>query len=367
MKYYYIDDEEIRTVTALVSAVNATGKVHMDMFPLKECPSFESVVEKLKNDWSSFDGFLLDLRLNGTGPNHTSFSATTLAQWIRSYAVSEVKPHKPIVLISTDLNASHYELDVTSHDLFDMVIKRSDIEGGWEEFSLRLSKIAVDYKKLNDEYMKGINYLLNNPSLDSSAICFAPFVDESSFNVSQFSSFVLNDLFEHSGLLIDEYVLAARLGVDINKSEESWISLKRELFDKCGYHGIFSSLETRYWGKKVLQMINEVTLGKSFVSMTASQRVEELNRFWGFSLVPYLPGNKEASTYYWTIDAFTKKPLDSCDGYMLAENGALKSWQEPRFVSFDTIEQGKVPLSALLPSEKARYEADLEEAADGEE
>ena len=44
---------------------------------------------------------------------------------------------------------------------------------------------------------------------------------------------------------------------------------------------------------------------------------------------------------------------------MIQEEGGLKSWQEPRFLSFDTIESGKKGDYHLVPSEMERYKEDL--------
>ena len=76
-------------------------------------------------------------------------------------------------------------------------------------------------------------------------------------------------------------------------------------------------------------------------------------------LVPYQPVGHCKSSYYWTIDSVTSKPLDASEGYMLFEETGLKAWQEPRYVSFDTIDNGLPEGFELMPSENERFEADV--------
>ena len=95
--------------------------------------------------------------------------------------------------------------------------------------------------------------------------------------------------------------------------------------------------------------------------MPAFQRVEALNKVTkdAGGLVAYQPEGHCNSSYYWTIDTVTGKPLDASEGYMLFEEMGLKAWQEPRYVSFDTIDNGLPEGFELMPSENERYEADL--------
>ena len=95
--------------------------------------------------------------------------------------------------------------------------------------------------------------------------------------------------------------------------------------------------------------------------MTTTQRVRVLKEKVedAQGLIAYEPDDESASTYCWTIDEVTGKPLDSADGYMIQDDGGLKSWQEPRFLSFDTIESGNKGDYTLVPSERERFEDNL--------
>lgn len=358
-RYYYIDDE-VDTIKSIVEGINYSNIVKVDIFPLSECKAFDALTDRLRDEWDSFDGLILDLRLDGGGVDSTKFTATSLAQWISSYVILEGKLAKPVVLLSNYLQCANYMQDITSHDLFDMVWERNGLD--WDWLAKILDILAEDYKKLNDDHSKNLKELFQCDSIDTGATYFAPFLDRSKFNVRQFASFILNDLFVHPGLLISENLLAARYGVDIEKSGEAWEKFKVKYLGVALYTGLFGSITELYWSKKSYDVFCGLSGGKSAASMTTTQRVKALKENVSDvqDLVAYEPIDTKASTYCWAIDEVTGLPLDSSEGYMIQEAGGLKSWQEPRFLSFDTIESGNKGDYTLVPSEQIRFEDDLE-------
>lgn len=357
-RYYYIDDE-VDTIKSIADGINESNKVHVDVFPLAKYNKFERLTYQLKSKWNEIDGLILDLKLDGGGEASTKFSATSLAQWISSYVVADHKAAKPVILLSSNLQCANFKADVTSHDLFDMVLERSGLD--WNEFAQKLAVLAEDYDKLNKCKEKNLSKLLQNDSIDTTSTYFAPFLDAASFNVRQFATFVLNDLFIHPGLLVSEELLAARFGVDMEKSGNAWKEFKTKYLGVAQYRGVFGQIKECYWSKKTQEVFAEITKGKSAASMTTLQRVATLKAHSeeAKGLEAYEPADKDGSTYCWAIDEVTRKPLDSSCGYMIQEEGGLKSWQEPRFLSFDTIESGNKGDFRLVPSEQERYNEDL--------
>ena len=358
-RFYYIDDE-VDTIKSIADGINESKIVYVEVFPLSQHKEFDSLTQQLIDDWDTIDGLILDLKLDGGGVDSTKFTATSLAQWISSYVITAQKAAKPVVLLSNDLQCANFKADITSHDLFDMVLERS---GGlnWEKFARILSVLAEDYEQLNNSKEKDLSSLLQYDAIDKGATYFAPFLDSATFNVSQFASFVLNDLFKHPGLLISSDLLAARFGVDINKSGSSWDNFKKKYLGVAQYRGIFGRITECYWSKKAQEVFLAISEGESAISMTTLQRVTILKEHLDDAkdLVPYEPADKDISTFCWSIDEVTRLPLDSSEGYMIQEEGGLKSWQEPRFLSFDTIESGKKGDYHLVPSEMERYKEDL--------
>ena len=363
-RYYYIDDE-VDTIKSIADGINESNIVKVDVFPLSTNKEFDKLTERLINEWDVFDGLILDLKLDGGGVDSTKFTATSLAQWISSYVIADGKTAKPIVLLSNDLQCANFRADITSHDLFDLVLERS---GGlnWKRFAYILEVLAEDYERLNNDKEKRLQELLQYDFIDTSSTYFAPFLDKYTFNVRQFASFILNDLFKHPGLLISESLLAARYGIDKKKSGKAWNDFKSKYLGIAQYRGVFGKLTELYWSKKTQDVFTELCGGKSAASMTTTQRVKTLKEKVEDSqdLIAYEPSDKNVSTFCWTIDEVTGVPLDSSEGYMIQEEGGLKSWQEPRFLSFDTIESGNKGDFILVPSEQERYEEDLASIVD---
>jgi len=358
-RYFYIDDE-VDTIKSIADGINENNIVMVDVFPLSEYKEFEKLTGKLRDDWDNFDGLILDLKLDGGGVDSTKFTATSLAQWISSYVITEKKSAKPVVLLSNDLQCASYKADITSHDLFDIVLER----GGnldWKWLAKTLNVLAEDYEKINNDTEKNLKELLQCDSIDTGSTYFAPFLDRTTFNVSQFASFILNDLFKHPGLLISDNLLAARYGVDKEKSGKAWQEFKIKYLGVARYSGLFGRMLELYWSKKTQEVFVELTGGRSAVSMTTTQRVRVLKEKVkdAQELIAYDSDDEMISNYCWTIDEVTGEPLDSSDGYMIQEDGGLKSWQEPRFLSFDTIESGYKGDYVLVPSERERFEDDL--------
>lgn len=358
-RYYYIDDE-VDTIKSIADGINEYGLVKVDVFPLSEYKEFDKLTSKLRSEWKEIDGLILDLKLNGGGVDSTKFTATSLAQWITSFVVTERKEAKPIILLSNDLECVRFEADVTSHDLFDLVLVRSEIK--WDCFATVLAVLAEGFDYMNHDKEKSLFSFLRNESIDTTSTYFASFLDKATFNVDQFASFVLNDLFTHPGLLISEHLLAARFGVDIVKSGDNWKRFKEEHLSNAQYKGVFWQIAECYWSRIAEDLFAKLSGGKNASSMTTSQRVAALKACLGeeIGLVAYEPADKNISTYCWTIDEVTKTPLDSSEGYMIQEEGGLKPWQEPRFLSFDTLESGNKGDYHLVPSEQIRFDGDLE-------
>lgn len=357
-RYYYIDDE-VDVIKSIADGINESNIVKVDVFPLSEYKEFEKLTGQLSAEWDSFDGLILDLKLDGGGVDSTKFTATSLAQWISSYVVTDGKTAKPIVLLSNDLLCGNFKADITSHDLFDMVLMRDGLD--WKWIAEVLLVLAEDYEKLNNDKEKRLQELLQYDGIDTGSTYFAPFIDKAIFNVSQFASFILNDLFKRPGLLISESLLAARYGVDKEKSGKAWEDFKMKYLGIARYRGLFGRITELYWSKKTQDVFMELCGGRSATSMTTIQRVKTLkdNVDDAKELVAYEPSDKSVSTFCWAIDEVTGKPLDSTEGYMIQEEGGLKSWQEPRFLSFDTIESGNKGDYILVPSEQERYDDDL--------
>jgi hypothetical protein len=135
------------------------------------------------------------------------------------------------------------------------------------------------------------------------------------------------------GPLINEYILAARLGVDIIKkeTEKDWIKLKNILID-CKYKGIFGNGWDRWWMSKIdmfWRSVTDIPLG----DINAEARVKFLNDKFGLALTAAKSMDKALSSLFWTIDKKTNQPLAIEDGVTAQSNIDSPPWKEDEYYS----------------------------------
>ena len=360
-KYIYIDDEKDVSVKTLLQGFNDTGIVEVSQC-LPENDNFESLTSMILDKLHANDGVIIDLKLNGNGPHRVNFTATTLAQFLRSAFNDNQEEEKPIILCSTDINSNFdYQTDFTSHDLFDFIFDKS-IEPKWKEIARDLDCISKAYKQIKQINTEDfLSIFCRKEIMDTSVF---DIIRGNKFQASKIVGFVLHDMFTHNGLLINENTLAARLGVDIEKSGESWQNLTKNFFSVSKYGGILSDIGDYYWNDLVIKRFKEITGKNGPASYGASKRIELLKNSTSLdNLVAAKPVTLCKSDYFWTICVATNKPLDPMEGYVVKEDNDLKSWQEPLYASLIAYANGdleKMGMSLTI-AEKERADSDLQE------
>mgnify|MGYP000044939845 CR=1 FL=1 len=359
-KYLYLDDEKDASVNAIIEGFNNT-----DIIEVEECmpdrPNFEKVIDAVAKRLKSSDGIILDLKLNGAGEQRVPFTATTLAQYLRSFFIDKAEKEKPIILCSTKLNDNkHYQEDKTAHDLYDFTFDKSgDIN--YYEISKKLVSISEAYSRVQKTDSKNVFELFNREDLCGSP-AFEPISGEN-LQANKIVSFVLKDLFTHNGPLISEKALAARLGVDIESCKSDWECMITKYFAEAKYSGILSDIENYYWNDLSIKTFKSLADGKGPAAMGAKKRVDILKRSTNLKgLTAAQPIELCHSDFFWTICEGYEKPLDPTEGYMIMEENDLKSWQEPLYVSLSAFENGALEDKhiKLTPSEEERAKCDLE-------
>lgn len=331
-KYIYIDDENPDALASIVNGFNDTGLLNVELLDLSTIKSFEQVKGRIQE--INPDGLIIDLRLDGEGPNRLNFPATTLAQDLRTMAAAGSIRPVPLILCSTSSKMrATYDIDKSSHDLFDYKFEKS-ITPDWFKFSRKLKSLASSYNWLYEE-RKTIDEILNRTDLHLlDPRVFERFIDKEIQNqVNDITQFIVNELFHHPGVLIKENILAARYGIDIEKSKEGWERIKESLLNPSKYTGVLSEGWDRWWADKAEEIFKSNTT-KRLQELNASQRVEYLRKlgFENINEASPLPYCK--SSEFWTICEAYKKPLDPLEGFKIYETNEPKPWQEPKYISF---------------------------------
>jgi hypothetical protein len=359
VKYLYIDDENDESIDSLINGFNDLKEIYVERMPITRGLNFsdlkESILYKIKSN--EFQGLLIDLRLDGTGPDHLEYSAISVSSELRSIAARMEVPSFPIVLCSTiDKIRETYNADKTSQDLFDYTFKKSE-DPNYPKFSRKLLSLAKGYEYLN----KGGDHLETIFNRDDLKILdsriFEKFLDQETVPYD-FAHFTIKSLFHCTNPLIKETILASRLGVNIQESNESWIKLRDTVFIDAKYNGVFNDGWDRWWSDLIIRIFKNVT-GEKLSFLNADERVAHLIKNTGIEgLVAAKPIRHNVSSEFWTICEAYKKPLDPLEGFRIQTSMALKPWQEPKYLSLDAIlEQVGVDRS-LKPhySEKERIE-----------
>ena len=279
-----------------------------------------------------------------------------MATAIRTYQNGENKKFEefPIFLISSlEKKAAYFDTDVQSHDLFDLFISKNDIPriGSIYEDQIHAIISAYDDIKMKKKIWELLD--IDEKSYKSLSLSF----DLDDKLASSTSQFLLNQVILRNGILINEDVLAARLGVDIDSSKD-WEALKKELNESIKYTGIYGNVWHRWWSNRLIDWWeDEISPDISLINSDSHQRISLLKQKLEFkNLEEAKPIESYMSTSFWTVCKALNKPLDSYDGLLL--NTGNKNWQDKEYVSPTAVIEGDSKRKGykLHPDEKDRYE-----------
>ena len=164
--------------------------------------------------------------------------------------------------------------------------------------------------------------------------------------------FILKNLISVSGLLIDENMLASRLGVDISSSKEEWRKLLSEI-DSFHYKGILFEGWQRWWASDLIEWWRN-NLDSELGDLLAEERVERLNKKFGLKLNTAHKAEKDSNTRFWTICSKTKKPISLKDAILCSEDYQKVPWQEDQYFSIDVAMNE--PISNIHPLDRDKVE-----------
>lgn len=337
--YIYIDDENGASEVSTLHGFNDSKLVAVERFPLSEFREFGALknvlIEQSKN--KKFSGIIIDLRLDGSGEDRTEFNATSIAQEIRSVAARGEMPTFPIVLCSTDEKIRQtYNSDKTSHDLFDYKISKSNSNPDWHKLATKLSSLANGYLWLNEE-KRELKQILGISELFKIDIRIVERTETFSA-IYDYAHFIIKDFFHQTNPLINEKILAARLGIDLkNTPAKAWQGLIGTLFEKSAYVGLFSNGWKRWWAEAISNTFYEIS-NEKLAFLKAEERVSILKKTTGIDdLVVATPLKFCNSSEFWTICEGYKVPIDPLEGFKISTSRDLKAWQESKYISLLAI------------------------------
>lgn len=359
LKILYIDDENTENSQAYADGLSGMGLIEIS---IKKPTSVEVLLDELIVEQSDFDALILDLRLDGNqqGERVAKYTAPFLAQGIRSKRLLEngFKKEFPIFLISSKDNLKKYfDSDTSSHDLFDYTFTKANV-GSESEFYEQIIESITEAYQIISEGKTDFNKILNRKNIDEikNRIFTTKFLTGENTSVSEISQYIFNEIISKSGILIDENVLAARLGIDIEKSKD-WEQLL-VLFKDYEYSGIFNKPLKRWWFNDILEWWNNNFPNVILIRLDAFQRVKLIiDKFNLEKIVVAEAIPKTTSTKFWTVCQVYQKPLDPKDGFLIDGNQFIPL-QDKRYISLESIleRDAKEKGFVIHPEEKERFE-----------
>jgi hypothetical protein len=325
----YIDDNKIEDSQSLIDVINGYGLLSI----IYQRPSeWKSINETVMNHFKEIDGIIIDWKLSEF-VDDIDFKTEAFIQELRTKMANELETSKyiPIILCSANPDfTKKYLHDNSSHDLFDLVVDKHRLND--LSMNTTISSLADGYKKLSET--KDIQTLLG---INDLAFLDVRFVDILSNKLdtksrSDVVQFILHHLIKRPGMLIDEQLLAVRLGINIEQSED-WGKLIDYLREwEIYYQGIFSTGYQRAWMPLFLAKWKEKT-GKSLRSLDATSKVEIIHT-WGFDKITSLSLQALCmSKKYWVICNSSNEAIDTVDGLLVATENSLFPWEDQTYIS----------------------------------
>lgn len=321
-KYMFIDDQQT-TATGIALGLSIND-LKVDFLPAKP---WNEQIEEIKQRRSEYQGLLLDLQLRFP-TNTMKYNAPALAQEIRNLVKEKDFDDFPILLCSTDENISNSFDKNTNSDLFDEIYHKNNFGDNVELEFIDLAKGYERIREIGDnfsELLQNKNHNIIQLILDKVKETDTP---------HSIASFILNQLILTSGLLVDENLLAIRLGIDKEKSG-NWEKVKESL-ENFKYKGIFSEAWQRWWIGDIMRWWRTISNKTSLQSMNAEQRVELLRENLELDSLTsiQLPENHEESTFWYQCKfSDIPIPLDSYDGFLLKGQDSKLEWQDKDYIS----------------------------------
>jgi CheY-like chemotaxis protein len=332
IKYFYIDDDPKSE-----NKVEGFTDAELSIDTMQHKDSWEEQLNFLKEKENDFGGLILDLKLDDlpNGNNkRADFRGTSLAQEIRTRQKERVLKPFPIVLFSAN-DKTQQALEKTGMDLFDIFIDKSKLDDkAFPIFTRQLIDLPKGYNALGDSSM-AINELLKVDETVIDSRFVSEYIETKKSPVHIQSRFLITEFLTKQGILIDEDVLAARLGIDKSQSEDWKILLEK--LSSTKYQGIYCNGWPRWWMHLVEQWWNKTIESDAFLRSTqAKVRVEKIKQVTHLEqLVEAEKIDKANSNDFWTVCQGYNLPLDPVDGLLVQGQDNLYPWQEPKYVSVD--------------------------------
>lgn len=335
-KFLYVDDTRNQLEQGMINALQINGDIEITFKGPKD---WEDLITFLKKEVPRHHGVILDLRLDDfqfEPGKSASYKGSTVAQELRNLSKEGKLSDFPIILFSGTDKIDQY-LDPTSRDLFDEIVDKTKIEQpdylNYAQFRCVLKWLADGYLKLksiDNLEIKSVLDIADHRILDSRFVDYL--ISLKGKPIHTFVQFFIKEVLVKPSFLIDEELLAVRLGVD--RSSPDWSVLKEQL-KPCKYTGCFSS-NVEYWWMPKISMFWEEYVSRELVLRNTStvKRVNAIKEYTGLQNLMHLEkSSRSKSDSLWTVCKATRAPIDTVDGFVISGQDNKFPWQEVEYIS----------------------------------
>lgn len=335
-KYYYIDDDPEKTIKETARGLSIKKEL-IEVEPFQH-RTWQEELEFLKDNQENFDGLLVDWKLSKKNAQNeeANFNIEALAQQLRTIITKGDLKDLPIVLCSAEYEfKKSFEKESTAQDLFDSIYEKDEFDENKDEVINQLFALSKAYIDLNND-LSLTTILGKNENIDYRLQDHIEHILSTGHPKHDIVRFILKNLVKVSGLLIDEFILAARFGINVidPESKDDWIKLTA-ILEPSQYNGILSFGWQRWWAGDIIDWWRE-NLDSELGDLTAEERVQKLNEKHGLNLQVAVKTDKSKSTVYWTVCKKTKRPISYKDAILSSEDYEKVPWQEDEYYSVDT-------------------------------
>ncbi|AQY22630.1 PleD family two-component system response regulator [Riemerella anatipestifer] len=320
-KLYYIEDSNSESRK---SDLESLGFEVTQYDPEKDINKVISNIDKYKPD-----AIIMDYRFNEAKDN-VCYDAPTIATTLRNKHRDSFK-EIPIILISKEDKITDFYRDFLNQDLFDYSVSKEIFIKDKEKFRLKIESYINSYKKIKGDKFN-ILKILGLDNRDSTLVhsLISKKLDIKKGQIYEYSRFIDDNLIHAIGPLIGEDVLAARLGIDKEKSKD-WANLL-DMFQSFKYKGILSDVNKRWWAEKLEDWWSFNFEINNLRRLSAKERVKLLNDKFSFRLTTATKIDFSESDKFWAICKGFSTPLDPFDGIQIIKKD-YKPWQEKEYYS----------------------------------
>ena len=356
IRYIYIDDDSMSISTETAKGLSIRPD-ELTVTPIQP-ETWEDQIKYLVYHQDEIDGLLLDWNLtnvneSGKRPN---FNVEALAQQLRGMVIEKIikdnepgmvieangiKKDFPIILCSAKFSlVQNYEREFTSHDLFDAIYEKDSFHERQNQVINEMVDFAKSYQIIRnstlvaDDHRQSAMAILSIDNLemvDSRVGEHLVTLISKKEPIHEIARFLFSKVINTTGLLINEDVLAARMGV--NRASEDWQRFL-EIIKPVKYTGAFSTAWNNWWMVKLESWWYE-NFNESLGTQTAFRRVEMINNKFGLSMSAAKKSEKSKSEFYWVICKETHVPIAIEDAVMAVAPIDKAEWEEDQYYSIE--------------------------------